>query len=470
MLLASPAAAAEPGVPFTTGTLPPPPSLRTGMSAVQPSAQNLIVLGFAGDLGFSGNGDVPSADGAVKHGAIIPWRQLGGSVSTLLAADANFANLETVISASRNLTPIEKSYTFLGDPAALRAVVDMGFNVLTAANNHAQDFGPDGVVETLSYLASAKAHGLKAHAGLGIGAARYEPARFDLGQLRIGLAAIGLAINHAGPEGPGQALYASPRDFERITSGLEATDGDIRVLSVHYGKELVSLPGERDMVRFRNAVDSGAAQIVFGHHSHVASGIERRGDNLILYGLGNFTHSGTQDMSRYGACRDFGLYAKVYISADASKSAAIRAVEVFPIRGTHAVPEAFPAMEAAQRIAMVNALNRLVTEKDRQPLWLDTTSRASGLACFGDQSTYGDELAARCRAASGAHAQSRVIDSAELASCGSAPVAPAATPTAVVAEQPPVPAPKPARRKALKAVAAGEKPKAKSSFFQKLFD
>ena len=464
-LLAVAPAAAEPGLPLYTGSLPPPHQLETGHAGADLAKGHLVVLGFAGDLGFSGSGDTPSSEGAVKHGAVIPWLRLSASIAPLLAADAIFANLETVISESRSLVPIEKSYTFLAGPAGLRHAVGMGFTVLTAANNHAGDFGPDGIVETLSYLAAMKSLGLKAFAGLGIGAARYEPASFDLGSTRVGVAAIGLAINHAGPDGPGQPLYASPQDFARVVTGLAETDADIRVLSVHYGQELVSLPGERDRVRFRQSVDDGSARIVFGHHSHVASGIEFRHGGLILYGLGNFMHSGTQDMSRYGACRDFGLYARAYLWSGRGQAPLIRAIEVFPLRGMHAVPEPMPAAEAARRIAILNALNAAVAGPGIPPVRLEPTDGASGLACFGDQSAFGDELAARCRASTGPLQQSRLTDAADLANCGTAP-----TPAPEVASaQPPVPVPRPPVRKPIKAATA-ERPKAKPSIFQKLFD
>jgi len=476
-LLAAMPAAAEPGLSFSTGSLPPQRPLGTGSSLdggpsrAKDGAGRLVVLGFAGDLGFSGSGDTPSSEGSVKHGTVIPWGRLAASVSPVLAADASFANLETVISESQSLTPIEKSYTFLGDPAGLRHAIDMGITVLTAANNHAGDFGPDGIVETLSHLAVARASGLKAFAGLGIGAARYEPASFDLGEMRVGVAAIGLAINHAGPDGPGQPLYASPQDFARVVSGLADTDADIRVLSVHYGQELVSLPGARDTARFRRSIDDGSAGIVFGHHSHVASGIEYRRGGLILYGLGNFMHTGTQDMSRYGACRDFGLYAKAYLWSEPGRAPVIRAVEVFPIRGMHAVPEPMPLADATRRIAIVNAMNVAVAGAGIPPVRLEPTSRASGLACFGDQSFYGDELAARCRASFGPLQQSSLTTAADLGSCGASPAA--APPPQVAAVQrtmPPIPVPRPSLRRPVKAAAAAEKPKAKGSIFQKLFD
>lgn len=448
-----------------TGSIAPRQPLE---AAPSPPPAHLVVLGFAGDVGFSGDGDVPSSAGAVKHGSVIPWERFTAGIAPLLGADANFANLETVIARHHDLPAIEKSFNFMGSPEGLRHVISAGLTVLTVANNHAGDFGALGIVETLAQLAAAKSFGLKAFAGLGIGADRYQPDVFQLAGHRIGIAAIGIGINHGGADGPGQPLYASPQDFERIVAALARTGADIRVLSVHFGKELISLPSERDKRRLRSAVDSGRAAIVFGHHSHVPSGLEYRNGGLILYGLGNFMHSGTQDMSRYGACRDFGLYAKAYVWMAPGEAPVIRAVELFPIRGMHMAPEPLAPVEAARRIAIVNAMSAAVAGDGTASVHLEMTSRASGLACFGKQTGYGDELSARCHAAAGPLQAARLVENSLPPSCGfDAPPRPAVEAAAVPTTTPPIPKLSP--RKPRKALAA-EKSRAKSIFGLKFFD
>ena len=70
MLTAAMAAPACASGALITGSLPPHED--AGQSSPAP-AEHLLVLGFAGDIGFTGHGDVPSTEGAVKHGAVIPW-------------------------------------------------------------------------------------------------------------------------------------------------------------------------------------------------------------------------------------------------------------------------------------------------------------------------------------------------------------------------------------------------------------
>ena len=76
----------------------------------------LLVLGFAGDLGFSGKDQPLSSAGAIRHGRVIPWDDLVSGVASLLDADATFANLETVITDRPDLRPSTRPSIFWRAP------------------------------------------------------------------------------------------------------------------------------------------------------------------------------------------------------------------------------------------------------------------------------------------------------------------------------------------------------------------
>lgn len=421
LALSPPAASASEPDLVVTGSLPGGGGVTRhgrGLRLPQGTARGrLLVLGFAGDLGFSGK-DQPLSDvGAVRHGRVIPWQDLTAGVAPLLESDATFANLETVVTDRADLAAVDKSFNFAAGPAGLEAAIRAGINVLSAANNHAADYGAGGIGETLRHLEGAKAEGLKAHAGLGLGDDRYRSAVFDLHGTSVGLAAIGKGINPAGSDGYGQPLYASPSDFERVSRSLGDTEADVRVLSVHHGLELGLLPAVVDKKRIRSAMDRGDATIVFGHHSHVASGVERRDDGLIFYGLGNFLHAGTQDMARYGQCRDFGLHVRVFLWVSPGSKPVVRAVEMTPLMDMHEVTKPFPVEEAATRIALVNAMSEEVSRDSGSAVRFFPTGSGSGLACFPGSTIYGDELEARCQAQAGKPMNTSTHPRASLASC-----------------------------------------------------
>lgn len=363
-----------------------------------PSEGRLIVLGFGGDLGFSGKDQPLVASGAIRHRQIIPWSELTSGLGPLLRADATFANLETVITDRADLAPADRSFNFAASPAGVFAVAQAGINVLTAANNHAADFGADGILETLRHLENARGRGLKAHAGLGVGRERYRSDIFPIGDLSIGVSAIGKGVNPSGPNGPGQPLQAVPSDFEEVGRSLADTKAEVRVLSVHYGEELSNIVADGDRMRFRSVVDRGLATIVFGHHSHVVAGIEQRGSALIFYGLGNFLHAGTQNMARYDECRDFGLHVRVYLWSEPGKSPVVRAVEVTPLKDMQDITKPFPVEGARRRVEILNALSTQLGTDGGQPLLFTATNAGTGLVCMRSDTRFGDELEARCAA------------------------------------------------------------------------
>ena len=66
----------------------------------------------------------------------------------LREADLAVANLETSVGTGG--TPENKQYTYQAPPSAIDALRAGGFDVITMANNHGRDFGPDGLAESLA--------------------------------------------------------------------------------------------------------------------------------------------------------------------------------------------------------------------------------------------------------------------------------------------------------------------------------
>jgi Bacterial capsule synthesis protein PGA_cap len=115
------------------------------------SAGSLVVrpllLAAVGDVTF-GEQVGPSV---AAYGAANPWTGVG---RTLRAADVTIGNLETSISTRG--TALAKQYTFRGPPEALPAMARRaGFDVLTLANNHAVDYGPEALLDTIRYVRAA---------------------------------------------------------------------------------------------------------------------------------------------------------------------------------------------------------------------------------------------------------------------------------------------------------------------------
>jgi hypothetical protein len=88
---------------------------------------------------------------------------------------------------------------------------------------------------------------------------------------------------------PGQAGCASIDDFGSVLRQIVAVreQVDIVCVSVHWGKEYHFYP-DTEQVSMAHALSEAGATFVIGHHPHVLQGIERYGQSLIAYSLGNF--------------------------------------------------------------------------------------------------------------------------------------------------------------------------------------
>jgi hypothetical protein len=78
----------------------------------------------------------------------------------------------------------------------------------------------------------------------------------------------------------------APRALAAAVRRLRAR-ADYVVVAVHTGIEFCACPEPFFVKLARRLVDAGAT-VVVGHHPHVPQGLERRGDGLIVYSLGDF--------------------------------------------------------------------------------------------------------------------------------------------------------------------------------------
>ena len=201
--------------------------------------------------------------------------------------DILFGNLETTLS-SRG-TPAEKTTVLCACPGKAAQLREAGFDVLSVANNHIMDRGPEGAVETLEVL---KRNGILAVGASSVG-------------LTQGYAVIernGVKCGFAGyTEGSfphrGRDIQVNSIDQGRILADVDILKSQcaIVVISVHWGSENVLYPSPDQIRLARELIDAGAT-LVLGHHPHVIQGVERWKGGLIAYSLGSFqfdcTHVG----------------------------------------------------------------------------------------------------------------------------------------------------------------------------------
>ncbi len=128
-------------------------------------------------------------------GEVMPSRHLTpftepdylAAIELIRAADVGFTNLETVVRTRHEGTPaFTRGTPMTTPPVLLDDLKWMGFNLLSTANNHMGDFGPDGAIATVEHLRRADF----AYAGSGhnLGEA-LMPGYLDTKAGRVGLVA-----------------------------------------------------------------------------------------------------------------------------------------------------------------------------------------------------------------------------------------------------------------------------------------
>ena len=211
-------------------------------------------------------------------------------VDLLRSADLTLGNLESAIGACEKPQP--KGYTFCAPLEAMISLADAGFDLLSLANNHAMDCGPDLMLQTMDRLGK---HGIRS-VGAGANATQANAAQVvEVSGIRLAfLAYVDVPVERRGfdtrtwiasGQSPGVA-WAEPA-LIALDVTAAAQNADLVIVLLHSGTEFDPLPNETQRRAAHAAIDAGAA-LVLGHHAHVLQPLEFYQDGVIAYGLGNF--------------------------------------------------------------------------------------------------------------------------------------------------------------------------------------
>ncbi len=203
----------------------------------------------------------------------------------IASADAFVLNLECCISDRGRAFPDPyKRFFFRAPVVAAERLAELGVVAVTLANNHALDYGPDALLDTLAHLHAAGV--ATVGAGADEASAR-APRVIRCGELRLRLVAFSdhPAAYAAGPERPGIALAKldrGPADWTR-EAVRPGADSDAVLVTPHWGPNMVAAPTPpvRDAA---DALVAAGATLIAGHSAHVFQGVARR----VIFDLGDF--------------------------------------------------------------------------------------------------------------------------------------------------------------------------------------
>ena len=251
----------------------------------EPSGRGSFELVAVGDISL---GDAAQGVGAGVHaaferrGELSPRYPFEHTTTLFDGASIVFGNLETVVSHKGLLRTKASSLEMRGHPDAADRLAQAGFTVLNVANNHIMQHGPLAFADTVESL---QRHNIGV-VGLASSDRRAcVPHVMSVGGVRVSL--LGFAFE---PDKywSGPLEYAFGPECEMASEVARAKEtSDIVICSMHWGVEFVRHPARAEEELGRQLIDAGA-DIIIGHHPHVARRIDRYRHGLIAYSLGNF--------------------------------------------------------------------------------------------------------------------------------------------------------------------------------------
>ena len=202
----------------------------------------------------------------------------------LQAADIAFANLESPLSldAYGRSAAAPLQYDLCAPAARASLLAAWGFDMLSIANNHRFDCGPDGLSETAAVLRAVDIY----------------PVAYGVDSAYWSIPGIKLAFLAYDDVASLLDEKAAVREIRQAHAY-----GALVVVSVHWGAEYQAAPTERQITLAHLFAKAGAVLIV-GSHPHVLQPAEwiptEEGKTLVLYSLGNalFDQPGLPDTRR----------------------------------------------------------------------------------------------------------------------------------------------------------------------------
>ena len=213
-----------------------------------------VTIALLGDL-MIGRGTDPKPDSLA---ILTPY---------LSSSDLVLANLESPLTSE---PPVQSSaYNLCTSSSRANLLASWGFDLLSIANNHQYDCGPEGPSATRSALGSVGITPI----GSGMDPVRRVVKGLLLAFLAFDDVSSTLDVNSA---------------IQEIRS--ERATGALVIVSVHWGMEYQGGVSDRQKSLAEQFVNAGAV-LVWGHHPHVLQPVEwietARGKALILFSLGN---------------------------------------------------------------------------------------------------------------------------------------------------------------------------------------
>lgn len=258
--------------------------------------EGLVTISFAGDVLLSEGCSV--LNHVMRNNNDMTTSFDERLLSRMVDSDIFMLNNEFPYSQGGSPLP-GKDYTFRADPVYAECLKGIGTDIVSLANNHAFDFGPDALDDTFKTLREIDMPYVGA--GENIHEA-VKPAYFHVEDKVICIIAAtqiegSMSIPHTRPATETENGVFRCVDTTQIKEVTEEakSKSDFVIIFIHWGTEKTDVVREWQMQTARDLEGSGA-DLIIGAHSHCLQGIDYINDTPVFYSLGNYLfNSNKQD-------------------------------------------------------------------------------------------------------------------------------------------------------------------------------
>lgn len=230
-------------------------------------------------------------------------------------ADLAILNQETIISESNPVRGADGGQLIFNSPPEVAdAVIDLGFDVFTMANNHLLDMGTSGLEESINFWnQKAEEYDLTV-LGAYLNEEDSENIRIrEVNGVKIAFLAYAEHINGFSipDDSPLRVIMNSEEDVIERQIKQASEIADAVIVSAHWGVEDTHLVSE-DRIELANKMVNWGADVILGCHTHTAETMEwiERDDGtrgFVYYSMGNFVCAQTDNFNLVGELADFDI-------------------------------------------------------------------------------------------------------------------------------------------------------------------
>ncbi len=226
-------------------------------------------------------------------------------VDIIKDADVAFANQEAISSDNYEVTGYPGFNT---NTAFSKAIAEMGFDMISVANNHTTDIASDAVYDTVQYYNTNYPDINVTGSNESCDDLSYS--EFEVEGIKFTFNSFTYGVNNTNNLSNCNVNIIGDENYEQQISDLTST-GDVNIVSMHFGVENESELTEQDQQEVQYLLDNGV-EIVIGTHPHVLKPIEKTtnsegNDALVIYSLGNFISAQLEDDQRVGGILEFDV-------------------------------------------------------------------------------------------------------------------------------------------------------------------